>query len=75
MPTLKIINNAKVLVYFNDHLLPHVHIKLRDKRECMVDLATFEINGLVPEREIRDVLAWIKANPDFLYDEWQRCNP
>lgn len=75
MPTLKTFNNAKVLIYFNDHPPPHVHIKLRDRRECLVDLATLEVIGAVSERDIRIALAWIKANSDFLYEEWKRCNP
>ena len=49
--------------------------KLRDGRECTIDLDSFEIKGRIAEREIREPLAWIAAQQDFLHDEWRRCNP
>ena len=75
MPTLKTFHNSRVMVYFNDHPPPHVHIQLRDRRDCIVELATLEIKGSIPEREIREALKWIKANLNYLKSEWQRCNP
>ncbi|MDY0073299.1 MAG: DUF4160 domain-containing protein [Thauera sp.] len=75
MPTLKAFSNARVLVYFDDHPPPHVHIKMRDQRDSSVDLATLEVKGTVPEREIREALSWIEANLGLLRDEWKRCNP
>lgn len=63
------------MVYFDDHPPPHVHIKMRDQRESLVDLATLEVRGSIPDREIRDALDWIKANLELLLNEWKRCNP
>lgn len=75
MPILKRFDNARVLMYLNDHPPPHVHVKLRDGRECTVDLNNFESKGRIAEREIREVLSWIESNREFLFDEWQRYNP
>lgn len=75
MPTLKTFSNARVMVYFDDHPPPHVHVKMRDQREVQVDLATLEVKGTIPEREIREVLEWIEANLELLHNEWKRCNP
>jgi len=75
MPTLQTFSNARVLVYFDDHPPPHVHIRMRDQSESLVDLATLEVRGTVPVREIREVLSWIEENLEFLHNEWQRCNP
>ena len=75
MPTLQRFPASRVLMYADDHLLPHVHIKLSDGRECTVDIATLEIKGRIAAREIRDELAWIVANQELLDGEWQRYNP
>lgn len=75
MPILQRFDNARVLMYLDDHPPPHIHIKLKDGRDCTVDLDDFAIKGGVAEREIRDALAWIKTNRDFLFNEWRRSNP
>jgi len=38
-------------------------------RDCTVDLDSFEIRGRIAEREIREAVAWIISNQDFLLDE------
>ena len=75
MPILQRFDNARVLMYLDDHPPPHVHVKLRDGRDCTVDLDDLSMKGRVAEREIREALTWIEANKDFLFDEWQRNNP
>lgn len=75
MPILQRFDNARVLMYLDDHPPPHVHVKLRDGRECTVDLNNFEIKGRIAEREIREILSWIESNRGFLFDEWQRYSP
>jgi len=73
--TLKRFDSCRVLVYFDDHPPPHVHVNLRDGRDCTVDLESFEIKGRVAEREIREALAWIKSSQKDLLNEWRRNNP
>jgi len=75
MPILQRFDNARVLMYLDDHPPPHVHVKLRDGRECTVDLNNFEIKGRIAERKIREILSWIESNRGFLFDEWQRYSP
>lgn len=75
MPVLQYFDNAQVRMYFDDHPPPHVHVKLRDGRECTVDLDGFAVKGRVAAREIREALVWIETNRDFLFDEWRRNNP
>ena len=69
MPILQCFDNARGLMYFDDHPPPHVHVKIRDGRDCTVDLDSFEIRGRIAEREIREAVAWIISNQDFLLDE------
>jgi hypothetical protein len=75
MPILHRFDNARVLMHLEDHPPPHVHVKLRDGRECTVELDDLAIQGRVAPREIREVLAWIETNRDLLFDEWRRNNP
>lgn len=72
MPTLQRFDNCRVLMYNDDHPLPHVHVKLRDGRDSTVDLDSLQINGRVAEREIREALAWIASNRSLLLDEWRK---
>lgn len=75
MPVLQRFGNVSVLMYFDDHPPPHVHVKLADGRECTVDLAEMSLTGRVRAREIRMVLSWIEAQRAFLLQQWQRMNP
>lgn len=74
MPTLQRFDNSRVLIYIDDHPPPHVHVKLRDGRDCTVDIDSFEIKGRIAEREIREAPTWIRSNQSFLFNEWRRNN-
>ena len=75
MPVLQRFPASRVLLYAGDHLLPHVHVKLRDGRECTVDIDSLEIQGRITVREIREELDWIESHRALLLSEWQRYNP
>jgi hypothetical protein len=75
MATLQRFDSCRVMMYLDDHPPPHVHVKLRDGRDCTVDLGNLGIKGRVAEREIREALGWIKSKQIYLLDEWQRNNP
>nr|VFJ46012.1 MAG: protein of unknown function (DUF4160) [Candidatus Kentron sp. FM]VFJ61179.1 MAG: protein of unknown function (DUF4160) [Candidatus Kentron sp. FM]VFK13601.1 MAG: protein of unknown function (DUF4160) [Candidatus Kentron sp. FM] len=61
MPILQRFPASRILLYADDHLRPHVHVKLRDGRECTVDIDSLRTQGRVAAREIREELAWIKV--------------
>lgn len=62
-------------MYAGDHLLAHVHIQLRDGRECTVELDSLTIIGRIAAREIREELLWIESTRTWLHEEWRRLNP
>jgi hypothetical protein len=66
---------SRVVMYAGDHLLAHVHVQLRDRRECTVELDSLTIVGRVTAREIRGELSWIESNRAWLHQEWRRLNP
>jgi len=75
MPVMHQFSASRVVIYAGDHLLAHVHVLLRDGRECTVELDTLNIVGRVAPREIRAVLSWIVSNRAWLNEEWRRLNP
>lgn len=72
MATLQRFKNCRVVMYFDDHPPPHVHVKLRDGRDSSVNLYDFSIKGRVEPREISEALDWIASNIDFLFEQWRR---
>lgn len=75
MPVLHKFSASRVLMYAGDHLLGHVHVQLRDGRECTVELDSLKIVGRIAAREIRGELQWIESNRAWLHEEWRRLNP
>ena len=75
MPVMNKFSASRVVMYAGDHLLAHVHVQLRDGRECTVELESLTIIGRIATREIRDELSWIESNRAWLHQEWRRLNP
>jgi len=75
MPVINKFSASRVVMYAGDHLFAHVHIQLRDGRECTVELDSLTIVGRIALREIRAELLWIESNRSWLHEEWRRLNP
>ncbi len=75
MPVLQKFSSSRVVMYAADHLLAHVHVILRDGRECTVELDSRKVVGRIATREIREALQWIESNRAWLHEEWRRLNP
>ena len=58
-------------MHHGDHPPAHVHIKLADGRECLVDLVDSTITGPIAAREIRAALRWIGCHRNDLLDLWR----
>lgn len=76
MPTIHRLPNMSVRVNVPDHLPPHVHVVLADRRDALVDLATLAITSrTLVARDIAPALVWIKANRAYCLQVFQECNP
>ena len=75
MPVLQKFSSSRVVICAADHLLAHVHVILRDGRECTVELDSRKVVGRIATREIREALQWIESNRAWLHEEWRRLNP
>lgn len=76
MPTIHRLPNMSVRVNVPDHLPPHVHVVLADRRDALVDLATLAITSrTLVARDIAPALVWIEANRAYCLQVFQECNP
>ena len=67
-------SDCRVLMYLGDHPPPHVHVVLRDGRDCLVEIESLLVVGRLAAREIRAALTWIESERSFLLSEWRRYN-
>lgn len=76
MPTIYRLPNMSVRVNVPDHLPPHVHVVLADRRDALVDLATLAITSrTLGARDIAPALVWIEANQAYCLQVFKECNP
>ena len=54
MRTLHKINNIKIIMNYNDHNPPHIHI-IYNENKCVIDLKNFKIKGKLPKKYSRKV--------------------
>ena len=75
MPVVQRFHFSRVVLYAGDHAPAHVHVQLRDGRECIVELGSMDITGRVRAREIREELDWIEEHSEWLREQWNTLNP
>jgi len=75
MPTIAQLSNCTIKLYAADHLPPHFHIRLRDGREVLVEIASLcVLRGTVPARELKEALDWAALHHATLSAKWQELN-
>ena len=76
MPTICKLPNKSIRVNTPDHLPPHVHVVMADRRDALVDLATLALTSrTLRASDIADALLWIKANRAYCVHVFEECNP
>jgi hypothetical protein len=76
MTTLHRLQNKTIRVNSPDHLPPHVHVVMADRRDALVDLATLAVTSrTLRAAEIADALVWIEANRAYCVQVFKECNP
>lgn len=74
MPTIKIIDAIKILMYFSDHAPPHFHAEYAEFEELIVIDTLETYSGFLPPRERRKVIEWARPNQRFLMIKWEELN-
>ena len=57
MPTIHIIGSIKILMYFNDHIPPHFHVKYNEY-EAVIEIQNLQLHrGALPNKRKRRYFA------------------
>ena len=72
MPIVALVSGYKIMIFFNDHGRPHVHIQLAD-RSAVVEISTLVIshNHGIGGRDMRMLLKFIKERKGELLEKWE----
>ena len=70
MPTVAIVEGMKILVYSNEHGIPHFHVLYAEYRAVIV-IDTLEVlEGDLPKAKLRTVLDWATPRREQLLLQW-----
>ena len=71
MPVISVFRGIKIMMYYNDHIPPHFHAEYAEHR-CVVDILNgCVIEGSLPSRQLKIVLAWAVIRQDELMQNWE----
>lgn len=71
MPEISLFRGIRICMYYDDHNPPHFHAEYAGYR-CIVDiLSGCVINGNLPARQLKLVLAWNELHNDELLQNWE----
>jgi hypothetical protein len=74
MPTIKILDSIKILMYFNDHVPPHFHAQYNEHEE-LIEISTLETYaGSLPKAQRKKVIEWASENQAYLQSKWDEFN-
>lgn len=61
-----------IVIYFDDHASPHIHVKYQEYRASVL-IKTGEIeSGKLPPRVLKLVRKWLLNNRDAVLEQWDR---
>jgi len=75
MPTLSMFFGIIIRMYFapKEHNPPHIHVYYNDFK-AVINIINCEImEGEIPARQSRLVLAWIEIHQEELMADWKLC--
>ena len=73
MPTVAVVDGAKVQFSWDDHPPAHFHIEVGEYR-AQVAIETLEvINGWIPAPQLRKVKTWAVTRKGLLLAAWSKC--
>jgi len=71
MPVISLFRGIKILMYYSDHNPPHFHAEFAEYK-CLVDVISgCVIQGSLPSRQLKLVLAWNELHKDELMQNWE----
>lgn len=75
MPTLSMFFGIIIRMYYGpkEHNPPHIHVFYQNET-AVINIETSEIiEGTIPKRQLKLVLAWIEIHLEELIADWNLC--
>ena len=70
MPEISLFRGIRITMYYSDHNPPHFHAEYAGYK-CLVDvLSGCVLQGALPSRQLKLVLAWNELHRDELMQNW-----
>jgi hypothetical protein len=71
MPEVSLFYGIRVTMYYSDHNPPHFHVEYAG-RKALIDIESGSVlNGAIPNRQLKLVLAWCEIHKDELMQNWE----
>lgn len=70
MPTIAMVEGVRIMIYFRDHLPPHLHAVLGSS-EAQISIVTGDVlQGSLPRAKLRAVQGWLAAHREQVAYIW-----
>jgi Domain of unknown function (DUF4160) len=70
MPTIAVVEGVRIMIYFRDHLPPHLHAMLGGS-EAQISIVTGDIlQGSLPRAKLRAVQDWLALHREQVAYVW-----
>lgn len=71
MPQISLFRGIRITMYYSDHNPPHFHAEYAGQK-CLIDIQNgWVIEGALPARQLKLVLAWNELHQDELMQNWE----
>ena len=71
MPEISLFLGIRITMYWNDHMPPHFHAQYAEHKAVVSILDGTVIEGGLPNRQLKYVLAWAELHKDELMQNWE----
>ena len=71
MPEISLFFGIRITMYYNDHKPPHFHVQFAEYKALVDILIGVVIQGALPARQLKYVLAWADLHQNELMQNWE----
>ena len=71
MPEISLFYGIRITMYYSDHNPPHFHAEYAGQKALIDIQEGAVINGKLPNRQLKFVLAWCEIHKDELMQNWE----
>ncbi len=71
MPEISLFFGIRITMYYDDHNPPHFHARYAGSNAMVDILNGVVIEGALPGRQLKFVLAWAEIHKDELMQNWE----